>query len=116
MPSVIEGYYKVVVFLPPEYREEMMRVINASMDPIYPNYDMVFSYQMVKGCWRPLKGANPFKGNMGEVEEADELRLEFAIRAPDLRKVVDAIIDAHPYEEPGIDIFPFTPGREVAGL
>lgn len=116
MPSVIEGYYKVVVFLPPEYREEMMRAINASMEPIYPNYDMVFSYHMVKGCWRPLEGSKPYQGSEGEVEEADELRLEFAIKAADLRRVVDAVIAAHPYEEPGIDIFPFTPGREVAGL
>ncbi|HIJ00771.1 MAG: hypothetical protein PWQ88_270 [Candidatus Methanomethylophilaceae archaeon] len=111
----IGDFYKVVVFLPPEYREKIMEAVNSAMEPIYPHYDMVFSYQMVKGCWRPLAGANPYQGKVGRLEEADELRLEFAIRASDLDKVVDAIMSAHPYEEPGIDIYPFIPGREIVG-
>ncbi len=110
------GYYKVVVFLPPEDREKIMEAVNGAMEPIYPHYDMVFSYQMVTGCWRPLEGADPYQGELGKVEVADELRMEFAIKAPDLRRVIDAIIAAHPYEEPGIDVYPFTPGRELAGL
>ena len=116
MPSVVDQFYKVVVFLPLEYKDDLMRAINESMEPIYPNYDMVFSYQMVKGCWRPLEGADPFQGRIGELEEADELRLEFAIKASDLARVVDAIYLAHPYEEPGIDVYPFVPGRELVSL
>lgn len=116
MTSITDRFYKVVVFIPPDTKDDIMKAVNDSMSPIYPNYDMVFSYQKVMGCWRPLEGADPHIGSIGQVEEAEELRLEFAIRVEDLRKVVDAIIETHPYEEPGIDIYPFIPGREVAGL
>ena len=105
----------MVVYIPPDIRERMMEAINGAMTPIYPNYDMVFSYQTVNGCWRPLPGSNPHQGEVGKLEETEETRLEFAVREADVQRVVDVILSIHPYEEPGIDIFPFIPGREVAG-
>ena len=100
------GSYKIVVFIPEEYSERMMTSVNSVIEPFYPGYDMCFSISKVIGTWRPLEGSDPFLGTQGKIERAEELRIEFIIRAEDLEKVLKTILDVHPYEEPAIDVIP----------
>jgi hypothetical protein len=96
--------YKITVCVPEEYLERMMDRINEVMGPLYPGYDRAFSYSLSVGTWRPLEGSSPFKGRVNEIEVADEIRLEFIVRGNDVKNVVKAVADVHPYEEPGIDL------------
>ncbi len=63
----------------------------------------------VKGIGRfmPLKGANPFIGKEGVLEEVIEERIETICAKNVLEHVLDAIKKAHPYEETVIYITPF---------
>jgi Uncharacterized protein conserved in bacteria len=99
---------KIVVFIPREFSEELMDSVTGSIDPPYDNYERVFSVSEVRGTWRPTGNAKPFKGTIGEIEEADELRIEFIIRKKDLAVTVQTICRVHPYEEPAIDIIEMT--------
>ncbi|MCK7660022.1 Nif3-like dinuclear metal center hexameric protein [Corynebacterium antarcticum] len=57
-----------------------------------------------KGQFRPVDGANPTLGSVGELEHVDEVRVEFV--APRSRRgaITAALRAAHPYEEPAFDI------------
>ena len=90
-----------------------MDSINEAIDPLYPGYDRTFTYSRVTGTWRPLPGSSPFKGTVGEIEIAEEIRLEFVVKGKDVKSVVDLINDIHPYEEPAIDIVPAVCGKDV---
>ena len=104
--------YKVGVNVPPEFLERLIDSINEVMDPVYPKYDRTFMYWPVKGTWRPLPGAEPYNGTIGKVEVADEIRLEFAVKKEDLKKVIGKIAEVHPYEEPAVDVIPMIAWKE----
>lgn len=62
----------------------------------------------VKGTGRflPLKGAHPFVGQEGVLEECPEERIEAPCHRAVLDQVLEAIKKTHPYEETIIDIYP----------
>ncbi len=99
-------YYKVVVYVPEQFLNKMMEEINFSMSPICDHYDHVFSYSKIKGTWRPLPGAQPYEGKIGEIQEAEEIKLEFTIKTIEIESVLNAIKITHPYEKPVIDVYP----------
>lgn len=59
-----------------------------------------------KGTFLPLEGTNPFLGEQGRLETADEIRLETIVPAEKVHAVVQAMLAAHPYEEAAYDIYP----------
>lgn len=105
--------YKIGVSVPADHMEILMDRITEVIEPLYPKYDRTFMYWPVKGTWRPLPGSNPFEGTVGEIETADLMRLEFAVKEEDVGKAVKTIADNHPYEEPAIDITPMIPWKDV---
>jgi len=107
--------YKISVAIPVDLKDRLMDAVNSSMTQIYPGYDRAFTIIRSEGTWRSLEGSNPFIGKEGEISVADELRIEFAISAEDLKNVVRAIRDVHPYEEPAIDIMPMILWKDVIG-
>lgn len=107
--------YKVGVNVPAGTEGKMMDSLDGYFSPLYPGYDHVYSWWPVRGCWRALEGSNPYQGEIGEIECADEVRIEFAVRAEDLGRVVGRIAEVHPYEEPAIDVIPLVPWKDVIG-
>jgi len=107
--------YKISVAIPPEYKDELMDAVNGAMRQMYPGYDRAFSVTRTEGTWRSLEGSDPFIGREGEISVEDELRIDFAIKAEDLKNVVLAIRKVHPYEEPAIDILPMIQWKDVIG-
>ncbi len=105
--------YKISVAIPAEYKDELMDAVNGSMQQIYPGYDRVFSIARTEGTWRSLEGSDPFIGKAGEVSVEEELRIDFAVKAEDLKAVVRAIRSVHPYEEPAIDILPMMMWKDL---
>ena len=106
--------YKVATCIPKRFLDPLMDEVTASVSPLYGGYDRCFSYWPVTGTWRPLEGSRPFLGRIGEIEAAEEYRIEFAVREEDLGAAVAAIRRIHPYEEPAIDIIPMIPWKDVA--
>jgi len=113
MEIIERNNYKVTVNVPEEYAEELMDRLNDVIDPIYPGYDRTFTLYPVTGTWRPLEGSSPFKGTIGVIEKADEIRLEFVVKGKDVRSAVVMIKSVHPYEEPAIDVTPVICGNDV---
>ncbi len=57
-----------------------------------------------QGQFRPLAGSDPYIGRQGEVEQVDEYRVEMVCKRSAIRHAVQAMIAAHPYEEPAWDV------------
>ncbi len=56
------------------------------------------------GSFRPLTGANPTTGRIGELEHVPEQRLEMVLHRHLRPGVVAALLSAHPYETPAFDV------------
>lgn len=56
------------------------------------------------GQFRPLSGANPTLGKVGTVEWVAENRVELTFPRPLRERVVAALRDSHPYEEPAFHV------------
>ncbi|MBV1920145.1 MAG: NGG1p interacting factor NIF3, partial [Pseudomonadales bacterium] len=56
------------------------------------------------GQFRPLDGADPFLGAVGVLERVKEFKVEMVCADDKVNSVVQALKQAHPYEEPAYDV------------
>jgi hypothetical protein len=69
------------------------------------DYDFAsFTSAPGEGRFRPLDGANPMIGTVGEIETVAEVRIEVVLARSLRGPVVRAMLAAHPYEEPAYDV------------
>ena len=107
---------KIVVFVPRDYADKVRTAMtNAGAGHIGKYSDCTFMAEGT-GTFRPLDGTEPFIGKKDRLEKVDEVRLETIIRESDEKKVLSAMIKAHPYEEVAYDIYPLKNKLSVAGL
>ena len=107
---------KIVVFVP---TEAVARVENAMCDAgagRLGSYDNCTYIMNGEGHYRPLDGADPWAGKVGEKHSEPEVRLEVLVHKALCGRVVAAMIKAHPYEEPAFDIIALENGDKYAGL
>ena len=68
------------------------------------DYDFASFSTPGQGRFRPLEGATPMMGTVGEIATIDEVRIEVVLRREVRARVVGAMVAAHPYEEPAFDV------------
>ena len=100
------SFLKLEIFLPETHLAVLQEALRAVDAGHIGNYDCCLSYSPVTGCWRPLAGAGPYLGEVGELCRAPELKVEVTIRAEGLEDTLAAIRRVHPYEEPVINVLP----------
>lgn len=108
-----EKLYKIVVFVPEESAEKVREALCSAGAGHIGNYsDCTFMVQGT-GTFKPLEGSNPYIGSRGNIERVGELRIETIVSETNLRKTIEAMIEAHPYEEVAYDVYPLkTPVKE----
>lgn len=97
--------YKVVVFVPINDADKIREVLSGAGAGHIGNYDSASFSSRGIGRFRPLEGATPAVGKIGQVEEVDEVRIEALVSEADLEEVCFQLRKAHPYEEPAIDVY-----------
>jgi hypothetical protein len=95
---------KLEIFIPPETLPRLQEALASAGAGRIGNYDHCLSYSQVVGIWRPLEGANPTSGLIGQVNQANEFKVEVNCSTDLLPQVLHAIRQIHPYEEPVINI------------
>ena len=98
--------YKIEVFLPVEALENIKNGLYEQGFGKIGKYENCFSWYEINSSWKPIKGANPYQGTVGEVEYATEYKLEFRVSEDDLEQAVEIIKKNHPYEEICINAIP----------
>ena len=97
--------HKLVVFVPVAQADKLRQVLAETGAGRIGNYDSAsFSVRGV-GRFRPLAGSHPAIGKIGELEKVEEERIEVVVEKSILDKVLKAVQDNHPYEEPAIDVY-----------
>ena len=103
---------KIVVFVPEDHH---MNVLNAMCEAgagWIGNYSHCTFNSRGTGTFLPREGTNPYIGQQGKLEQVEEVRLETIVPESAQARVVQAMLEAHPYEEVAYDIYPLDlPGR-----
>ena len=107
---------KIVTFVPNDYAEAVSAAMCASGAGNIGNYDSCSYRMMGEGSFRAKEGADPFVGAVGEVHHEPEMRIEVIAHKADKDAVVEAMMKAHPYEEPAYDVIPLLNDSPYEGL
>lgn len=97
---------QVVVYVPQDHTEVVQQAMFDAGAGHIGNYDECGWSVAGQGTFRPLTGAQPHSGQVGERKRADEVRLAIVVEPWKLRGVVGAMKAAHPYEEVAHSIWP----------
>lgn len=92
--------YKVEIYIPASHVEALIHALTEIGACRLGNYDHVASFSPIKGCWRPLEGANPYDGQIGELTYGEEMKVETICPEHLHHKAINVIRSIHPYEEP----------------
>jgi dinuclear metal center YbgI/SA1388 family protein len=103
MPS--DPMDKLVVFVPVEETQAMLDALSKAGAGRIGDYERAAWSGTGEGTFRPLEGANPAIGQVGDIEVVAENRLEMLLPRRHRRAVVEALRAAHSYEEPAFDIY-----------
>ncbi len=98
--------YKVVVFIPEPYVTKVREAMSLAGAGVIGDYQECSFELSGTGTFKPGNNAHPFIGTPGIFERTPETRLEMVAREKFLPRIIQAINENHPYQEPAIDIFP----------
>ncbi len=95
---------KLTVYVPADAAAPVRAAIAEAGAGQIGNYDFASFSTTGQGRFRPLEGADPTIGSIGNLETVDEVRIEVVLDRPLRAAVVAAMLAAHPYEEPAYDV------------
>ena len=107
---------KLVVYVPTEQCKRVKEALGNAGAGAIGNYSHCLFSSSGIGQFLPEENANPYIGDKGKLEQVNEERIETLF--PDYleKKVVQAMIKAHPYEEVAYDIYRVDNKGESLGL
>ncbi len=98
--------YKIVVFVPEEFVEELSNKIFEIGAGIIGEYENCSFRSKGTGTFKGNDKTQPFIGSKNNFEKTDEIRMEFISDKWKLNSVLAAINNYHPYDQPAFDVFP----------
>lgn len=110
------GLDDLVAFVPPDHLDAVVAALSDAGAGRVGSYDSCHFAAPGTGAFRPLDGAHPYLGTVGQVEHVDEVRLEMVLPRSRRRAVVAALLATHPYETPAWHITETAPEPASTGL
>ncbi|WP_086313615.1 YbgI/family dinuclear metal center protein [Enterococcus sp. 7F3_DIV0205] len=99
------SYKKLAVFVPVDCAANMRQVLGQAGAGLQGDYSNT-SYSLIgTGRFTPGAGANPTLGTIGKEEAVQEAKIEVIFPETIEAKVIQAMLEAHPYEEPAYDVY-----------
>lgn len=111
-----EGLKKIVVFVPVNYENKVRAAMTNAGAGFVGNYSSCTFNIKGYGTFKPEEGTKPFIGEKGKLEKVEEVRIETIVPEGRLKSVLNAMIEAHPYEEVAYDIYPLENKGESLGI
>lgn len=116
VPTYEDKLKKLVVYVPKEHTEVVKRAIGDAGAGGLGNYSHCIFSTEGQGEFRPLEGSNPFIGKENQLEKVKEDKIESIYPASLEKKIIRAMLKAHPYEEVAYDIYNLDLTGEQLGL
>ena len=96
--------YKLCFFVPETHLEIVKNAVFDTGAGQIGDYDRCCWQTLGQGQFRPLAGSNPFLGQQGWVEQEPEYKVELVCEDHLIEAAIEALVNAHPYEEPAYDV------------
>ncbi|WP_099352244.1 Nif3-like dinuclear metal center hexameric protein [Fredinandcohnia onubensis] len=115
-PTYEETLKKLAVYVPRESADEVRDALGSAGAGYIGNYSHCTYNTPGTGTFLPHQGTNPHIGEVGKLEVVDEIKIETVFPSSLQKKVITAMLNAHPYEEVAFDIYPLENEGNVLGL
>ena len=110
-----DSLLKLAVYVPASHTDAVRDALFAAGCGEIGNYGYC-SYNVEGfGTFKANEGCNPFCGNIGELHRESETRIETIMPSYIKGRVIKALLNAHPYEEPAYDIYPVKNSWDAVG-
>ena len=106
---------KVVTFVPAGHVEQVAEALAGAGAGRIGNYRGCSYRGEGTGAFAAERGAAPVVGEAGEENRVAEVRLEMIAPASARDRVAEALVRAHPYEEPAYDLYSVSSNLPMAG-
>lgn len=106
---------KLVTYVPHEKAEHVRKVLFEAGCGCIGRYDSCSYNLKGEGTFRAKEGCHPYCGEIGEDHTEPETRIETVLPAFRRAQAVEALLAAHPYEEPAYDLYALQNGWNEAG-
>ncbi|HLT24797.1 MAG TPA: hypothetical protein VK004_06705 [Ignavibacteria bacterium] len=98
---------KVIVFTPESHVEKLTSAMSNAGAGNIGKYSMCSFRTEGTGTYMPGANAKPYKGKAKKLSFEKEVKLEMECDAKDINKVLDAVMENHPYEEIVYEVYDF---------
>ena len=106
--------YQFVFYVPESHLDSVKAAVFAAGAGRIGNYECCSWQVPGDGQFRPMAGSQPFLGREGDVEIVREFRVEMVCDDTRIDAAIQALLEAHPYEEPAFHYWPVGSGRAGA--
>ncbi|QUM80974.1 NGG1p interacting factor NIF3 [Moritella sp. 5] len=96
--------FVIIFYVPPENVEDVKQALFKAGAGTIGDYARCAWQCLGTGQFKPLFGSQPHIGTLNEIEFVDEFRVEMVCSTSNVRAAINALISAHPYEEPAYHI------------
>lgn len=111
-----EKLYKYAIYVPRGHEHAIKEILGDAGAGQQGDYSHCSFQTGGKGAFKPLADAVPFIGEVGEIADVDEVKIEVIVPESKLAHVVKQVKAVHPYEEPAFDIIELENTGEDWGL
>lgn len=94
---------KLIYYVPDSHLESTKQAIFSAGAGGIGNYEHCAWQVKGIGQFKPVKGADSYIGELGELEQVDEWRVETIVIEENAKAVAKALKASHPYEEPAFE-------------
>ena len=107
---------QLVFYVPKDYSEAVKTALFEAGAGNIGFYDECSFSIEGKGTFRPVEGSNPFSGNIGERENAEEDMISVIFESFKQGRILAALKSSHPYEEVAYQIYSLDNDNQYSGL
>lgn len=107
---------KLAVFVPEENADDVRNALGNAGAGHIGNYSHCTFNTKGTGTFKPGEGTNPHIGEQGKMEYVHEVKIESVFPASLEKKVLRAMVNAHPYEEVAYDVYHLAVSGQKYGL
>ncbi|MFG2847369.1 hypothetical protein ACGF12_29990 [Kitasatospora sp. NPDC048296] len=97
---------KIEISVPESHVEQVVDALHAAGAGRAGEYARCTSVWRITGSWLPLPTAQPYQGTPGEVQRAEECRVESFCEREQAAAVLKAVRAVRPYEEAVVHFLP----------
>jgi dinuclear metal center YbgI/SA1388 family protein len=111
-----DALVKLVTFVPEQHADEVRQALFGAGAGVIGDYDSCSYNLQGEGSFKAGASTDPFVGEKGRIHFEKEVRIETILPRYLKQRVVDALVQAHPYDEVAYDLYPLENEYPLAGM